>query len=97
MLQIRRLPRRIGALDRLIQQSLEPREPPPGSDVDGVRSSIFVDAASSYALTDRLRLSLEATNLTNEWAAQYSDSTRKDPLYQTLTGRTYTMGASYRF
>jgi outer membrane receptor protein involved in Fe transport len=69
----------------------------PGSDVDGVRSSIFVDAASSYALSDRLRLTLEAQNLTNEWAAQYSDSRRKDPLYQTLTGRTYTMGASYRF
>jgi TonB-dependent receptor len=69
----------------------------PGSDVDGVRSSIFVDASSSYALTDRLRLTLEAQNLTNEWAAQYSDSRRKDPLYQTLTGRTYTMGASYRF
>lgn len=69
----------------------------PGSDVDGVRSSIFVDAASSYALTKRLRLTLEVQNLTNEWAAQYSDSTRKDPLYQTLSGRTYTMGASYRF
>ena len=48
-------------------------------------------------MTDRLRLSLEAQNLTNEWTAQYSDSRRKDPLYQTLTGRTYTMGASYRF
>lgn len=69
----------------------------PGSDVDGVRSSIFVDASSSYAVTDRLRLTLEAQNLTNEWTAQYSDSRRKDPLYQTLTGRTYTMGASYRF
>jgi outer membrane receptor protein involved in Fe transport len=62
-----------------------------------VRSSIFVDASSSYAVTERLRLTLEAQNLTNEWAAQYSDSRRKDPLYQTLTGRTYTLGASYRF
>jgi TonB-dependent receptor len=69
----------------------------PGSDVDGVRSSIFVDASSSYAVTDRLRLTLDAQNLTNEWATQYSDSRRQDPLYQTLTGRTYTMGASYRF
>lgn len=69
----------------------------PGSDVDGVRSSIFVDASSSYAVTDRLRLTLDAQNLTNEWSAQYSDSRREDPLYQTLTGRTYTVGASYRF
>lgn len=69
----------------------------PGSDVDGVRSSIFVDASSSYAVTDRLRLSLDVQNITNEWSAQYSDSTRQDPLYQTLTGRTYTMGAAYRF
>lgn len=69
----------------------------PGSDVDGVRASIFVDASSSFALTKRLRLTLEVQNLTNEWASQYSDSIRKDPLYQTLSGRTYTMGASYRF
>lgn len=44
----------------------------PGSDVDGVRSSIFVDASSSYAVTDRLRLTIEAQNLVPEPARKHS-------------------------
>lgn len=67
------------------------------SDVLGNKSTFFVDAAASYNLTDSVKIILEAQNLTNERNTLYIDSTRQDPLFETVIGRTFTLGVSARF
>lgn len=69
----------------------------PGSDIQGNASTLFVDASASYALNDRFKLILEATNLFDEQNRLYTDSNRKDTLFETRVGRTYTVGVSARF
>ncbi|WP_029014936.1 TonB-dependent receptor [Niveispirillum irakense] len=69
----------------------------PGSDLQGNASTLFVDASASYNLTDQVKLILEATNLTDEQNRLYIDSTRKDTLFETRTGRTFTTGVNVRF
>lgn len=69
----------------------------PGSDVQGNASTIYVDASASYAVTPNVKLIVEGTNLTDEQNRLYIDSTRKDTLYQTRVGRTFTVGVNARF
>ena len=68
-----------------------------GSDVEGRRSTLFVDASASYALTDRIKITAEGINLTDESTSFYIDSRRQDPLYESHVGRTFTLGASFTF
>jgi len=67
------------------------------SDVLGNNSTFFVDASASYYLTDAVKLIVEAQNLTNERNTLYIDSQRKDPLFETEVGRTFTVGLSAKF
>jgi len=69
----------------------------PDSDVLGNHDTMFVDASASYQITDAFRVSLEAQNLTDEHNSLYIDSEREDPLFDTHTGRTYTLGVAYRY
>jgi iron complex outermembrane receptor protein len=68
----------------------------PGSDVDLIAPTTFVDASASYSLTDQIRLTLEASNLTDEHTIYYVDSRRKDVLYNVHSGRTFTVGVSFK-
>lgn len=68
----------------------------PGSDVQGNAKTFFVDASASYNVTDRLKVIVEATNLTDERNRLYIDSTRQDTLFETRIGRTFTFGVTYR-
>jgi TonB-dependent receptor len=68
----------------------------PGTDVQGTRSTVFLDAAFGFSVTENLKLSLEALNLTNEPTSFYMDSRRNDTLFHTMFGRTFTIGASYK-
>lgn len=68
-----------------------------GSDIQGNKENFFVDASASWNFNDHLTLILEAQNLTNERNTLYIDSIREDTLFQTDIGRTYTMGATYKF
>lgn len=68
-----------------------------GSDVQGNDETIYVDASAAYHFTDNLQISLEAQNLTDERNRLYIDSVRRDTLFETRVGRTYTVGLSYRF
>jgi iron complex outermembrane recepter protein len=68
-----------------------------GSDVRANKANLFVDAAASWNVTDNLSLILEAQNLTDERNTLYIDSQREDTLFQTEIGRTYTMGATFKF
>jgi iron complex outermembrane receptor protein len=69
----------------------------PGSDLQGNKSTLYVDASASYHLNDNFNIILEAQNLTDERNVLYIDSVREDTLYETAVGRTYTVGASYKF
>ncbi|MFC3439926.1 TonB-dependent receptor [Sphingobium rhizovicinum] len=68
----------------------------PGSDLQGNAKTFFMDASASYNITDRLKVIVEATNLTDEQNRLYIDSTRQDTLFETRIGRTFTFGVTYR-
>ncbi len=67
------------------------------SDVLGNKSTFFVDASASYNLTDNVKLIVEAQNLTDERNTLYIDSNRQDTLFETVIGRTLTVGVSAKF
>jgi TonB-dependent receptor len=69
----------------------------PGSDVQGNRSSFFLDASASYQLTKEVKLILEAQNLTNQELGLFMDSVRQDSLYSAYSGRKFTAGVAVRF
>ena len=68
-----------------------------GSDVRGNKANMFVDASASWNVNDNLSLIFEAQNLTDERNTLYIDSLREDTLFQTEIGRTFTLGATYKF
>lgn len=67
------------------------------SDVLGNDSTFYMDASASYQLNDTLKLTFEAQNLTNERNTLYIDSERRDPLFETEIGRTFTVGISAKY
>jgi TonB-dependent receptor len=68
----------------------------PGTDLQGNAKTFYMDASASYNVTDRLKIILEATNLTDEQNRLYLDSKRQDTLFETRIGRTFTFGVTYR-
>jgi TonB-dependent receptor len=65
-------------------------------DERGFHETTFVDFSAFYQVSEHLKFTVEAINLTNEREEQYSDSS--DRQYNTTTsGRTYTAGFSYKF
>lgn len=66
------------------------------SDVLGNRSTVFVDASASYNLSDKVKIIVEAQNLTAERNKLYIDSGRQDTLYNTRIGRTISVGATVK-
>jgi TonB-dependent receptor len=68
-----------------------------GSDLQGNDDTFYVDASASYAVSDRLKISLEAQNLTDEQNRLFIDSTREDTLFETRIGRTVTFGMTYKY
>tara|TARA_R110000787_G_scaffold159823_1_gene273501 strand:- start:4062 stop:7013 length:2952 start_codon:yes stop_codon:yes gene_type:complete len=68
----------------------------PGSDLVGNAKTFYMDASASFAVTDRLKLIVEAQNLTDEQNRLYTDSVRQDTLFETRIGRTFTFGVTYR-
>ncbi|WP_313345137.1 TonB-dependent receptor [Stenotrophomonas sp.] len=73
-----------------------------GFNVDGTHGmtgTTFIDASIRYAINDKLELSLEGMNLTNEASDEwvYSPATGRLPLQYTETGRQFMLGARYKF
>jgi len=69
----------------------------PGSDLQGNKPTLYVDASASYGITDNIKLIVEAQNLTDERNTLYIDSVRQDTLFETRLGRTFTAGATVKF
>ena len=65
----------------------------------GMTGTTFIDASIRYAINDKLELSLEGMNLTNEASDEwvYSPATGRLPLQYTETGRQFMLGARYKF
>jgi TonB-dependent receptor len=64
------------------------------NDVQGVRGTINVDAQASYNLNDRVQISIEAVNLTDQYNDSYVDSSNRLNAY-THTGRQFFFGVRY--
>jgi iron complex outermembrane receptor protein len=67
-----------------------------GNDEEGKESTFNVDAAVRYQLTDRVTLTFDGINLTDEFNSQYADSSNRVSVYH-HTGREYLFGVRYRF
>ncbi|WP_426011706.1 TonB-dependent receptor [Caulobacter sp. DWR2-3-1b2] len=66
------------------------------ADTRGFEGSTYVDASAFFNINDKLQVSLDAVNLTNEKDTQFWGQNRY--LYnQNQSGRTYMMGLSYKF
>lgn len=66
-----------------------------GNDIEGTRATFNVDAAMSYAITDKIRVTLEGINLTDEVRPQFVDSVGDRPVTFHRTGRTVLIGARF--
>jgi iron complex outermembrane recepter protein len=66
-----------------------------GNDIEGTRATFNVDAAMSYAITDKIRVTVEGINLTDEIRAQFVDSVGDRPVTFNHTGRTVLVGARF--
>lgn len=62
----------------------------------GVNETLFVDAAAFINVTDRIKLTFEGINLTDEDIDQFDDPVADRPLVNTTSGRTFLAGATVR-
>ena len=67
------------------------------NDVEGKNATLNVDASISYKVNDRLTVTLEGVNLTNEANDQFISRARNSSVVYHVTGREYLLGASYKF
>ena len=68
-----------------------------GHDFTYVDASTNVDFSTSYQVTPKLKLSLEAANLTNQPLRYGRDTQRNDTLLFAQSGRSFALGAAYKF
>jgi outer membrane receptor protein involved in Fe transport len=64
---------------------------------EGTKSTLNLDFAAAWNVTDAFQLSLEGLNLTNEAQDQYVDTAADRLSYYHLQGREYLLGARYKF
>ena len=67
------------------------------ADTAGAYSSTNIDASASYKLTDRLTLTVDAINLTNQPTSYWDGEDRRDQQVYSSTGRQFFFGARYKF
>lgn len=67
------------------------------NDVEGKNETLNVDASVSYKVNDRLTITLEGVNLTDEANDQFISRARNSPVVYHVTGREFLLGASYKF
>jgi len=68
-----------------------------GNDVRGKFSTLNIDASASYEITDKLTISVEGINLTDEFDDRWISSERKSSEEYVHTGRQYYVGFRYKF
>jgi TonB-dependent receptor len=68
-----------------------------GNDVEGTDETMTVDFSASYSPNDKITLTLEGINLTDEFSDQWVDSLGNRLSVYHHTGRQYFLGARYKF
>jgi iron complex outermembrane receptor protein len=68
-----------------------------GADVEGTAATLNIDFSSSYNINDNLSVSFEALNLTDEVDDQWVDSVGNRLSYYHHQGRTYFVGARFKY
>ena len=67
------------------------------NDVEGKNSSLNVDFSLSYKISDKLEVTLEGVNLTNEANDQFVSRARNSVVVNNVTGREFLAGLRYKF
>ena len=67
------------------------------NDVEGKNSSLNVDASLSYRITDKVQVTLEGVNLTNEKNDQFISRARNSSVVYTVSGREVLAGVRVSF
>lgn len=67
------------------------------NDVEGTADVLTLDASARYTVTDSLDITFEGINLTDEFEDQFLDSAGDRLSYYHHTGRSYLLGARYKF
>ncbi len=67
------------------------------NDVEGKNASLNVDLSVSYKINDRLEVTFEGLNLTNEANDQFIGRARNSSVVYHVTGREYLVGMRYKF
>ena len=67
------------------------------NDVEGKNGTVNVDLSLSYKVDDKLELTLEGVNLTNEANDQFVSRARNGVVVNNVTGREILFGARYAF
>jgi len=84
-----------------VPASNAPRNPnnptQPFQDAEGTNETLFVDFSASYAINDRVSVSFEALNLTDEFDDKFIDTPTDRVVTYTHVGRQYFLGARFRF
>jgi TonB-dependent receptor len=68
-----------------------------GNDVEGKASQMNVDFSMSYDVNDRLSLSFEGVNLTDQYDERWISSRRKNSNNYEHTGREFVFGLQYKY
>lgn len=68
-----------------------------GNNVEGTAETTTVDFSASYEPTDKLAITFEGINLTDEFSDQWVDGTGDRLSVYHHTGRQYFLGARYKF
>lgn len=64
---------------------------------DGFNSTVYVDFSAFYQINDRLKLTFDAINLTDQREEQYSDLVARRQYNTTTAGTSFFTGINYRF
>jgi iron complex outermembrane recepter protein len=67
------------------------------NDVEGTADVLTLDMSARYTVMENFDLTLEGINLTDEYEDQYLDSVGNRLSYYHHTGRSYLVGARYKF
>ncbi len=68
-----------------------------GTDADGTKATLNVDASIQYTVNDNFRVTLEGVNLTDEYQDQFNDSVAERSSFYHHTGREFTLGLRYTY
>ncbi|MBO9544565.1 TonB-dependent receptor [Caulobacter sp.] len=68
-----------------------------GTNADGTKATLNVDASLQYTLNEHFKLSLEGVNLTDEYQDQFNDSVADRSSFYHHTGREFILGLRYTF